>query len=57
MAKSVKAVHADTSDVTIDAHIQGNVHAEQTNVAAGGRFVEGFVCLSWRQLERRRISF
>jgi len=25
----------DTRDVMIDAQIQGNVHAEQTNVAAG----------------------
>jgi len=33
--KSVKAARADTRDVTIDAEIQRNVHAEQTNVAAG----------------------
>jgi len=30
-----KSVTADTRAVTIDAQIQGNVHAEQTNVAAG----------------------
>jgi len=35
LTKSVKAARADTRDVTIDAQIQRNVHAEQTNVAAG----------------------
>jgi len=33
--KSVKAARADTKEVMIDAQIQGNVHDEQTNVAAG----------------------
>jgi len=33
--KSVKAAHAGTGDVTIDAQIQQNVDAEQTIMAAG----------------------
>jgi len=35
LRKSAKAARADTRDVTIDAQIQRNVDAEQTNVAAG----------------------
>jgi len=35
LTKSVKAARADTRDVTINAQIQRNVHAEQTNVATG----------------------
>ena len=33
--KLVKAAHAGTGDVTIDAQIQQNVDAEQTIMAAG----------------------
>jgi len=35
LTQSVKAARADTRDVTIDTQVQRNVHAEQTNVAAG----------------------
>jgi len=35
LTKSVKAARANTRDVAIDAQIQRNVDAEQTNVAAG----------------------
>ena len=35
LTKSVEAARADTRDVTIDAQIQRNIDAEQTNVAAG----------------------
>jgi len=34
-SQSVKAARADTRDMAIDAQIQRNVRAEQTNVAAG----------------------
>jgi len=38
LMKSVKAARTDMRDVTIDAQIQGNVHAEQTYVADGDGF-------------------